>query len=473
MNSREYWERRALLRKVQAERGALRTADEIGEAYDRAVASLQKDISYWLSRFADNNALSLADAKRLLRADELKEFRWTVEEYISHGAQNADGRWAKQLENASVRVHISRLETMQTLLRAQAEELAGKELGVFERLLSDTYRDQYLKRAFDLQKGLGVGWSVQRPDPRMVKILLKKPWAADGAAFSDRIWKDKESLVRELDRALTQSLITGKYPDAAAQMLVDKLGAGKRQARRLVFTEAAAVSTLAEKDCYTDLGVGEYEILATLDSKTSEICRSMDGRHFPVSEMKPGVTAPPFHPNCRTDTCPYFDDWAEFGSPSRAARDAADQGYELVPAGMTYREWEKRFVREKSVANSAESGIIRINKATKSAQRILNLKDISQVHIPAQEINVAELAFDDNHINVERAHKVTFEQAVQWLKQSKISVTVWNGRYERFYGDEGTVYVDRVKKEIRTAFSVTEYTDNVKKLMEVLKKYGL
>ena len=82
---------------------------------------------------------------------------------------------------------------------------------------------------------------------------------------------------------LTQSLITGKSPDAAAQMLVDKLGAGKRQARRLVFTEAAAVSTLAEKDCYTDLGVGEYEILATLDSKTSEICRSMDGRHFPVS----------------------------------------------------------------------------------------------------------------------------------------------------------------------------------------------
>lgn len=98
MNSREYWERRALLRKVQAERSALRTADEIGEAYDRAAASLQKDISYWLSRFAQNNSLSLTDAKKLLKADELKEFRWTVEEYISHGEQNADGRWAKQLE---------------------------------------------------------------------------------------------------------------------------------------------------------------------------------------------------------------------------------------------------------------------------------------------------------------------------------------------------------------------------------------
>lgn len=338
MNSREYWERRALLRKVQAERSALRTADEIGEAYDRAAASLQKEISYWLSRFAQNNELSLTDAKKLLKADELKEFRWTVEEYISHGEQNADGRWAKQLENASARVHISRLEAMRTLLRAEAEALSGKGLNAVESLLSDTYREQYLLRAFDLQRGLGVGWSVQRPDPRMVKILLKKPWAADGEVFSERIWKDKESLVRELDRALTQSLITGKSPDAAAQMLVDKLGAGKRQARRLVFTEAAAVSTLAEKDCYTDLGVGEYEILATLDSKTSEICRSMDGRHFPVSEMKPGVTAPPFHPNCRTDTCPYFDDMAG----ERFARDAVTGESFMVPGNMTYAQWKAR-----------------------------------------------------------------------------------------------------------------------------------
>ena len=80
---------------------------------------------------------------------------------------------------------------MRTLLRAEAEALSGKELNAVEDLLSDTYREQYLLRAFDLQKGLGVGWSVQRPDPRVVKILLKKPWAADGEVFSERIWKDK------------------------------------------------------------------------------------------------------------------------------------------------------------------------------------------------------------------------------------------------------------------------------------------
>ena len=105
--------------------------------------------------------------------------------------------------------------------------------------------------------------------------------------------------------------------------------------------ESAAIATEAEKACYKELDVDEYKIIATLDKRTSQICREMDGKHFPVSEMKAGVTAPPFHPWCRTDTAPYFDDWEEMGiSPERAARDQADQVY-YVPENMTYREWEK------------------------------------------------------------------------------------------------------------------------------------
>ena len=44
----------------------------------------------------------------------------------------------------------------------------------------------------------------------------------------------------------------------------------------------------------------------------------------------------------------------------RAARDQNGQGYELVPADLTYKEWEKRFVKEKPVENTAANGIIKI-----------------------------------------------------------------------------------------------------------------
>ena len=136
MKSRDYWEKRALQRKLQAEQQAVKTADEMLADYDRAAAAIRKDIGYWLSKFAENNALSLTDARKLLKADELEEFRWTVEEYIAKGKKNLDGRWERQLTNASARVHISRLEAMETVLRGHVEALTGRRIEAAESLLS-------------------------------------------------------------------------------------------------------------------------------------------------------------------------------------------------------------------------------------------------------------------------------------------------------------------------------------------------
>ena len=69
----------------------------------------------------------------------------------------------------------------------------------------------------------------------------------------------------------------------------------------------------------------------------------MDGKHFPMSEWKVGVTAPPFHVHCRSTTVPYFDD--EFDAVGeRAARDEETGKTYFVPGNMTYKEWEKAFV---------------------------------------------------------------------------------------------------------------------------------
>ena len=65
MKSRDYLEKRAVQRKLQAEQQAVKTADEMLADYDRAAAAIRKDIGYWLSKFAENNALSLTDARKL------------------------------------------------------------------------------------------------------------------------------------------------------------------------------------------------------------------------------------------------------------------------------------------------------------------------------------------------------------------------------------------------------------------------
>lgn len=69
----------------------------------------------------------------------------------------------------------------------------------------------------------------------------------------------------------------------------------------------------------------------------------MDGKHFPTKDFEPGVTAEPFHVNCRTTTCPYFND--EFSLGERAARDENGEVY-YVPSDMTYPEWKEKYVKD-------------------------------------------------------------------------------------------------------------------------------
>ena len=140
----------------------------------------------------------------------------------------------------------------------------------------------------------------------------------------------------------------------AISTLAKTIDGDKKRAARIIMTESAYFTELSNKESYKELGVEQYEIIATLDSHTSEICQEMDGKVFDLKDMEPGVTAPPFHPNCRSCTAPYYDD-SEFENDEdfksfvgqRAARDEEGKYY-TVPANTTYREWYKGFVGEKA-----------------------------------------------------------------------------------------------------------------------------
>jgi hypothetical protein len=109
-------------------------------------------------------------------------------------------------------------------------------------------------------------------------------------------------------------------------------------------TESAYFASAAQRDSYRELGVDKYEIVATLDSHTSETCRSLDGKVFDMTVYEPGATAPPFHPFCRTATAPWFPDGGDLFEPGGRAARGEDGNTYHVPADMTYAEWEEKFV---------------------------------------------------------------------------------------------------------------------------------
>lgn len=338
-----YWQDRFVqLEKAQMNKG-IEYYHELEKQYSKAAEEVQKEIMKWYGRLAKNNEISVSEARKLLTKDELQEFKWSVETYIQKGRENdIDGRWMKELENASAKVHINRLEAMKLQMQQQVEMLYGNEIDSFDKHIRDTYTEGFYRTAYEIQKGLGVGTNLAKLDTEKINKIIAKPWTADGSNFSSRIWKQKNQLVNELHNGLSQAFIRGTEPYDLTKQISERFKVSKGQAGRLVMTETAYFHSAAQIDAFKELGVKEYEITAVLDSRTSELCRDMDGKHLPVSEFKAGITAPPFHCWCRSTTVPYFnDDFTE--EETRIARGADDKLYE-VPYNMTYREWEKQFV---------------------------------------------------------------------------------------------------------------------------------
>ncbi|HHX19604.1 MAG TPA: minor capsid protein [Clostridiaceae bacterium] len=315
---------------------------ETVDNYDRAIAAIKSDIETWYQRFAVNNEISLAEAKKLLTKAELEEFKWTVDEYIKLG-MSGDPRWHKQLENASARVHLNRLEALEIQMREQVERIyRGRETATRE-YLANLYEDNYYHNVFDIEQGVGIGLSFTRLDQKRLDLVTQKPWTTDNKTFSDRIWTSKQALINSLNRNLTQMIARGEAPDRTIAAIAKEFEKDKNTVGRLVMTESAAFSAKARADAHAELGVERFEIVATLDANTSEICRDMDGKHFAEKDREIGVTCPPFHPWCRSTDVPYFDDEFTVGG-MRVARDPETGKVYEVPANMTYREWYQKYV---------------------------------------------------------------------------------------------------------------------------------
>lgn len=345
MNNGEYWQKRFELLEQAAHQQGVQCYADIEKQYRQAQKQLEGQIAAWYQRFASNNGVTLAEAKRMLNAKELAELKWDVNQYIQYGQENAiNGTWVKQLENASARFHISRLEALKLQTQQSIEVMFGNQLDSIDSTMRNVYKSGYYHTAYEIQKGVGVGWDFSALDDKQISKVINKPWAVDGKNFSERIWGNRQKLVNELNNTLTQNIILGKDPQKAIDEIARKMNTSKTNAGRLVMTEEAFFSSAAQKDCFDELDVEQFEIVATLDSHTSDICRGMDGKHFPMSEWKVGVTAPPFHVHCRSTTVPYFDD--EFDAVGeRAARDEETGKTYFVPGNMTYEQWSKKFVK--------------------------------------------------------------------------------------------------------------------------------
>jgi len=156
-------------------------------------------------------------------------------------------------------------------------------------------------------------------------------------------------------QVVRQGLLTGEPTPAIAKRLIGNLEFGERarnvrqlvaaggqatavadnQIVTLVRTSINQVANSASQQVYEanqDI-TKKYRYVATLDTRTSAICRALDGKTF---EYGKGPT-PPQHFNCRSTTIPVID-YDELGFTPPPAGTRASQGGQ-VPANESYGQW--------------------------------------------------------------------------------------------------------------------------------------
>lgn len=350
--SNHYWEQRANSRMASYHRNSDETISKINKAYDKAIADINSDINKIFNKYAMEYKLSKTEARQLLNsyihAKDLKSIRDKIK-YIQD--EDLKNYLMAQLNYSPYKARITRLEALKESIYINTKLLSQEELKLSTSDYIDNIKEAYYRNIFDIQKGIGLGFTFSEMPIDFIEEVLRNKWS--GKNYSQRIWNNSDVLADRLEEVITSGLMSGKSSKRMAKELDDLSNYGKFASERLIRTETTYVTNMAEIESYKECDIKRCVFLATLDLRTSKICRKMDGKVLIVGKAKPGVNLPPLHPFCRSTTIAYLGK-GNLETLQRRARDPVT-GKNYIINNMNYNEWYDKFVVKKYGQDKTET----------------------------------------------------------------------------------------------------------------------
>ena len=305
--SKEYWEKRARENENKVYKKASDLKKELDVHYIQAKKEIQKSINDLIARYMFKTDLSYADAMKYLTSKEFKEFRMSLEEYeaeierLSEINEELANKLRIELETLAMKSRITRLDSLKTQIDIELSKKISKDYNIVEKGISEVYRDFFKIQTTDF--GL-TGVNTVLPK-KTLKMLMQQPWS--GANFSERIWGNSEALGKVLKQEIIQSFMQGVSVKDLSDRIEKRFENDRYNTERLVRTELNYAFNQTTKLSYEEAEIEEYEFLAEIDSRTSEICKKLNGEKFKVKDARAGVNYPPMHPHCRSTTVAVLD----------------------------------------------------------------------------------------------------------------------------------------------------------------------
>ncbi|MGN5467575.1 minor capsid protein [Lactiplantibacillus plantarum] len=375
-----YWELRAVRNEQKAHDSANEKVDIIARAYLRAQRYLSEQVNDIYKRYFDNGNYTVAQAKEIMNTavspTELVTLRALAKNITDTESKKQVTDYLSEL---AAKGRISRLEELQAKSYIAVKQAASVEVehstdlytkviqdawnqAAAEKIIGDVTKDvQLYEKGYvaELDKKVHkinivnpeTGKKIttvnavpekkvtefKQLSTRYVKQALNERW--HGKNYSQRIWNNTDKLADRLQELFTTQQMSGMSERDMAQVIEKEFGAGIYNAKRLIRTEANYFHNKTKLDSWKERGVKEYQLVAVLDKRTSQICRHMDGKVFKVKDAEVEVNYPPLHVNCRTVAVIHFAN-----SPYTGTRHAnnPNTGKKFkISQDATYRDWER------------------------------------------------------------------------------------------------------------------------------------
>lgn len=344
MNSEQYWQKRAKEREDKwLNKSKKEIEQEIKKLYVRALRNIQKDINDLYERFADENGLSMAEAKKLITGNEYSIWRMDIEEYVEKSATKREIK--KELNTLAMKSRISRLDKLYGDILMELLKMSDGYDSKLTDYLKTALTDNYYQTYFDICKGINILMPVSILDPDVIEDIIRTPWS--GKQFSKRIWNNTTKLAKVLKTEISNAMTRGVNAREISSVISKKMDSGYKQAITLVRSELNYVNNQSSLKSIKEAGGEEYRFIATLDRRTSEKCRKLDNTIHKVDEGIPGSNMPPMHPRCRSTIS--ITNLTASSVRKRISRVNGEIKY--VPADMNYSDWEKIYIRKSMTLN--------------------------------------------------------------------------------------------------------------------------
>lgn len=335
-----YWEKRSIQRLTGAEKSSVQYLKKIKNVYRSAAKSVVGTVKEtYASYYRNDNTFS----QELLEEIEPKG---NITKFLNDMAKA--GLNTSLPENFKGR--MNRLKMLEAQLWAESKKVALQERNISTKSYEKTLTDTYYRTIYDIANGTGINSPFSTLNQKTIEKILESKF--EGSNYSERIWKNTDILANSLQDILARAVATGQSPEKTIMEIMERFNVGYSNASRLVRTETNYFENKAELESYRELGIKKFKFLATLDERTSDICRSMDGKEFSVKNAMQGENVPPLHPYCRSTIVPVVDG---FEPKERSMRNSMTGETENVQ-NMNYAEWNKKFGIGQEVSRIAAAG---------------------------------------------------------------------------------------------------------------------